>query len=168
MAQRISPAPLGAAARSPLPRDVRPRRLSFGIAFLLLLCAVALVFASWSFGHYQSAQKKLNLLATPEGQQALAKEEVARLAAKVGKLIMVPTDEEPVVATILDVEKLAVDQPFYRDAKNGDKVLIYMKAQRAIIYDETQNILINVGPVNIEGGASQPTPTPAPVEPAVQ
>lgn len=168
MVQRISPSslPTGRQASPIISRPNRPRRLTFGVALLLLLFAVVLAFAAWAFGNYQQAQRQLNQLSTPEGQQALAKAEVARLAAKVGLLIVLPVDEEPVVATILDVEKLAKEQPFYRDAKNGDKVLIYMKAQRALIYDETRNILINVGPVSISGGSGQSTPAAAPAQPA--
>lgn len=164
MVQRISSTPLSTPVKAST--ESRPRRLSFGIAILLLLLAIVMIFASWSFSNYRQAQQKIAQLSTPEGQQELAKEEAVQLAAKVGKLIVLPADEDPVVATILDVEKLAKDQPFYRNAKNGDKVLIYIKAQQAIIYDSVRNILVNVGPVSVQGNGSQAAATPT--EPAAE
>ena len=51
--------------------------------------------------------------------------QVKELVAKVGKLIILPTGEEPVVATINDASALVKDQVFYKGAKNGDVVLVY-------------------------------------------
>lgn len=133
-------------------------------ALLLLCLAIALAVMSWLYGQYRDAQQELALLATPEGQQEFAKQQVAVVVAKVSKLMVLPADEEPVVATILDVEKLAKDQPFYRGAKNGDKVLIYVKNKRALIYDEQRNLIVNVGPVQFDGAGAPTasTPNPAP------
>lgn len=159
MVQRISPTPISVSVKPAA--SGRPRRLNLSTALLLLLLAVVLAFAAWSFSNYRQAQQKITQLSTPEGQQELAKEEIAQLTALVGKLIVLPADEEPVVATILDIEKLSKDQPFYRNAKNGDKVLIYIKAQQAIIYDTVRNILVNVGPVSVQGSGSQAASAPA-------
>jgi len=74
------------------------------------------------------------------------------LLVKVGKLILLPQDEDPLVATIQDVEALVKDAPFYSDAKNGDKLIVYK--QKAIIYDPVSNRLVNVGPVFIQAAPS--------------
>ena len=58
------------------------------------------------------------------------------------------------MATVVDAAALAKDQPFYKDAHNGDKVLIYVKAQKAIIFDEKNDRLVNVGPVYIDKQAN--------------
>jgi hypothetical protein len=95
--------------------------------------------------------------------------EVDRLVAQVSKLIVLPEDEKPTVATVTDVEKLK-DQPFFARAENGNKVLIYTQAKKAILFDPIENKLIEVAPINIGDGqtrtAPRPTPTPAPVTPA--
>lgn len=81
--------------------------------------------------------------------------EVDALAAEVGKLIDLPQDEKPTVATVTDIEKVK-EQPFFKNAKNGDKVLIYTNAKKAILYRPEEKRIIEVGAVNI----NQAAPTP--------
>jgi hypothetical protein len=70
-------------------------------------------------------------------------------------LIVLPTGEQPTIATVSDINKLR-SQSFFTHARNGDKVLIYTKAQEAILYDPYANKIVEVGPVNM----TQATPTP--------
>lgn len=92
---------------------------------------------------------------SPPDPQEAARDEVAQLVAAIGKLYLLPTGETPVVATVSDPSKLA-SQPFFKNAKKGDKVLIYNVAQKAILYDPVANILVEVAPLSL--GA--PTPVP--------
>jgi len=84
-------------------------------------------------------------------QQAQIKE----LIAKVGKLILLPTGEEPVIATINDASTLIKEQPFYKGAVNGDVVIVYQKAAKAIVYSPSRNLIVNVGPIVLP---DQPAP----------
>jgi hypothetical protein len=79
---------------------------------------------------------------------AISKAEVRTLTEKVGRLIVLPQDEDPTVATVSDPEALK-DQTFFADAKKGDKVLIYTNAKKAILYDPTLNKIITVAPLTI-------------------
>lgn len=83
-----------------------------------------------------------------------AQEEVKSLVSKVGQLIELPTGEDPTVATVSDKTKLE-NQPFFAKAENGDKVLIYTKAKKAILYRPSINKIIEVAPINI----ASPSPT---------
>ncbi|MEK7168727.1 MAG: hypothetical protein AAB778_01830 [Patescibacteria group bacterium] len=100
--------------------------------------------------------------------QAQAQAEVDVLIAEVGKLLALPSDEKPTVATITDVEKLK-EQTFFKNAMNNDKVLIYTKAKKAILYRPSENKIVEVGAVNINQQPQQPKAdnnfqTVAPVE----
>lgn len=77
-----------------------------------------------------------------------AQAQARELAERVGKLILLPQDEVPTIATVSDPEVLK-NQAFFADAKKGDKVLIYPNAKKAILYDPEANLIINVAPVNL-------------------
>lgn len=96
--------------------------------------------------------------------QKVAQEEAKALVIKVGKLIVLPEGEEPTIATVTDPELLR-DQPFFANAKKGDKVLIYANTGKAILYDPAEDKIIEVAPVSI--GPTQPQPQPQP-QPEVQ
>lgn len=71
---------------------------------------------------------------------------VDNVTKAVSKHIILP-DETPVLATITD--KTALKTAFLKQADDGDKVLIYEKAQRVIIYRPSIDRIVEVGPVNI-------------------
>lgn len=92
---------------------------------------------------------------TPEGQ--LSEKEIKSLVTKVSKLINVP-DEMPVVAKIIKAEELIVEQKFYTGSKDGDYLIVFPTTQKAMIYREDEDRLINVGPIIVDQPA---TTTPA-------
>lgn len=65
---------------------------------------------------------------------------------KLGKIIILP-NEDPIIETIENAEGLKNESPFYANVKNKDKILIFPKATRIIIYREKENRIINVGPI---------------------
>lgn len=79
--------------------------------------------------------------------------ETDALVTEIGKLIALPSDEKPTVASITDIDKLK-DQAFFKNAKNGDKVLIYTNAKKAILYRPEEKRIIDVGAVNINQAAA--------------
>ncbi len=76
------------------------------------------------------------------------------LLVAVGKLMVLPDNEEPTIATVADLEKLK-DQPFFVNAKLGDKVLIFATAKKAVLYRPDENKIIELAPLNI--GTSTPS-----------
>lgn len=113
---------------------------------------------------YGVAKQKPEFLGLPQ-DSAQVQSDIDSLVTEVGKLIVLPADERPTVATISDVEKVK-DQPFFKNAQNGDKVLIYTNARKAILYRESEKKVIEVGAVNINqatpsaSASPQPTATP--------
>ena len=122
----------------------------FGPAFSLIL--LALVVASGAAAAYFYNQ----LNALKANPQSVAQNEATELVARVSKLIVLPEGEAPTIATVQDPEVLK-EQPFFANAKKGDKVLIYTNAKKAILYDPVNNKIVEVAPVNI----GNPEATPA-------
>lgn len=100
----------------------------------------------------ENQRLKTEIQVLKEDPNKIAKEETAKVVALVGKLVILPEGEEPVMATVTDKEKLK-DQPVFAKAENGDKVLIYSIAQKAYIYNPTKNVIVDVVPVNIGDGS---------------
>lgn len=84
--------------------------------------------------------------------QVLASNELQAIVAKVGRLVVLPDNEAPTLATIADPEQLK-DQPFFARAKKGDKVLVYNQAKKAILYDPVQDKIIEIAPITNSGGS---------------
>lgn len=106
-----------------------------------------------------------------KGPTILQKEQ-ENFIKQVGSSIELPEDEDPTIAVVSDVEKLS-DQTFFKNAKVGDKVLIYTNAGKVILYRPGENRVVEVGTVNInevtEGleedtneELESPTPSPTP------
>ena len=66
---------------------------------------------------------------------------------KVRRHIVIPTAIEPTVATIVDVNTLKARNEFYKDAKNGDNLIV--TPTRAILYDPDKDIILDVVPVQL-------------------
>ncbi|MDR1272741.1 MAG: hypothetical protein LBK04_07140 [Clostridiales Family XIII bacterium] len=71
----------------------------------------------------------------------------ADMLAKLGGIMILPEGEEPVVSTVTDAAGLKDGAPFYRNAENGDKILIYAESGKIIIYREGENLIVNAGPI---------------------
>ncbi len=124
---------------------------------LIVLAVVAVVVlalvaaGAYGYKYVQDQNAKIERLSDP--QQA-AKDEATRVKDLVGKLADVPTDESPTVATVNDATKLQ-SQAFFKNAQNGDKVLIFTKAKKAYLYRPSTNKLIEVAPINIGENQTQ-------------
>lgn len=116
------------------------------LAVVFVIVFVAALGAAGYF--YKQAQDLRN----PEGQQKAAEQAATELKQKVAKLTLLP-GETPTVATVQDISKLK-DQPFFKDAKNGDKILIFTATKKAIVYRESENLIINSGPIAVTSDSS--------------
>lgn len=135
------------------PKEAKPGRLSkiSGRRALIMFVILALAALSGLLVYkYIHAQNEVTRLSNP---QESAKEETRQLTAKVGRLVEIPTNETPTIATVSDVTKLQ-SQAFYANAKNGDKVLIFNQARKAFLYRPSTDKLIEIAPINIGNSAT--------------
>jgi len=113
--------------------------LIYVLFIFIALIAVSLSAAAFFYKEYY------DIVRNP---QKITQRETDELVKKVGRLIVLPEGEIPVVATVTDPEKLK-EQQFFSNAKLGDKVLIFTNAKKAILYDEAANKILEVAPLNI-------------------
>ena len=66
--------------------------------------------------------------------------------ARVSAHLITP-DETPTIADIDDVDTLKAENDFYKDAQNGDKLIVFSEARRAVIYSPVRDVIVNVGPI---------------------
>lgn len=118
----------------------------------IILVILALGGAGAGMYYYTQYTRAVNRANDP-------KAEAKELLGKLGKLIDLPTEEEPTVATVKDVEQIK-SQPFFAKAKNGYRVILYTNGRLAILYDDKANKIINVGTINVSSSA---TPSASPV-----
>ena len=120
------------------------------ISFIILIL-LALGGAGAGIYYYRQYTQAIKRAADP-------KLEVKELLTKLGKLIELPTTEEPTVATVTNADQIK-SQPFFTKAKNGYRVVLYTNGRLAILYDDVANKIINVGTINVSNTA---TPSASP------
>jgi flagellar basal body-associated protein FliL len=130
-----------------LPSQPRKSVKGFFIFLLILVLFAALGY----FGYYWWTMKKeLRQMQTTEGIKELQKKQSQELINRLKVHVAVPTDEEPVIATVTDAAALKKQSKFYEMAQNGNNVIIYFKAKKAYLYDSAKDRLLNVGPITLQ------------------
>lgn len=94
--------------------------------------------------YFVTYQKNQSLLKNPVMSSEM-KQEV--IVTKISKLIELPKNEQPTIATVSDITQLK-GQPFFQNAKNGDIVLIYPKTNEAILFDPSANKILLIAPMS--------------------
>lgn len=140
----LEPVSLGSAVEPK--RRFRINQKVMTVVFVALLIA-STATAGYFYRKYSVLKKDPN---------KVAQDEIAKTVAAVGKLIVLPTGEQPTLATVSEPDKLR-DQAFFANAKQGDKVLIYTNAKKAILYNPTLNKIVEVAPINIGPAAGTTT-----------
>ena len=129
---------------------------------LVLIINIILIIALALLGYgYYLKQKELKLLSDPTAKTEAVKKAVEDIVAKAGKIALLPKGELPEVLTINDAESAIKQQPSLVGVVNGDNILVYAKASKAVIYSPSRNIIVNVLPIFFQqdkGTDLQPTP----------
>lgn len=133
------------------PKRRRGRSLFNFLLFIAVIGALGLF--AWAEQQRRDAIQKLE-------QTTKELEEIRKVTERTGAAVAqqvlenvrkhmdVPTDPDPTVATIIDIESLRKENPFYNKAENGDHLVI--TRERAILYDPDRNLILDVVPVQIQ------------------
>lgn len=124
---------VGANSMNPKPKKRLP-------VFTIIIIIAFL--ASVGIGGYYFYQYK-KVVNNPD---AASEQELSGILEKVNKLMDLPQDETPTLATVLNKDELK-DQDFFIKAENGDKVLVYVQNKKAVLYRPSTNKIIEVMPV---------------------
>lgn len=105
---------------------------------------IGLIFGTAAFVLSQHHAVSFNpaAISTPAPKQKTAYDEII---LRVGKLMTLPA-ETPTIAIVSDINALK-DQAFFKNAKNGDFVLMFAKARRAVLYDPSSDKVLEVAPI---------------------
>lgn len=134
--------------------------------FVILAIAVLIILAIIFGGllkERHTLKNKVNTLSSPKTSQANDADEAQQLKNEIGQYLELPADEMPTVATVADASKVK-GQSFFVNAQNGDKVLLFSKSGKAILYRPSTKKIVEVAPINLNQNpatSTQPTPVPA-------
>lgn len=118
------------------------KRISVFISILVALVFILVIGigAVWQDSLlYRDIENKLTY---PAAAAKLQKQQVLEAVRAVIEL----PQEEPTILTISDKDKLA-DQRFFSQSQNGDIVLVFPQAQKAVLWRPSTRRVINVGPI---------------------
>lgn len=142
-----------------MPIDQRLKQV-FSLKNVIILLIIVAGIAGTGYFYYINQQNQNEIDRLKENPQELERELAEDLIAEIGKVVDLPLGETPTIATVQDATKLN-EQPFFSEAENGDKLLIYTKAKKAFLYRPSTNKIIEIAPVSI-GEEDKTTPSENP------
>lgn len=123
------------------------RQNAKAITVIAVLVLIAGVFLNLN-NQKRLLEQELAGKTTPTAQTPTeTNREAEELAAEIGQYLDLPKDETPTVATVSDVEKVR-DQSFFANAENNDKVLLFNKSGRAVLYRPSTKKVIEFARTN--------------------
>ena len=75
-----------------------------------------------------------------------AAQERDELIAQVSSMVDFSSDEAPTILTVNDTTVLKSD-PFFAEAQKGDKILVYAKAKKVVLFDPRAGRILKIEPL---------------------
>ncbi len=147
-----NPTPKGGASTDKKTKTTKKKRRFIPKISTIIIVLLLLALAGggyYFYNKYSETKQEVEKLSTVQGQQELNKTQINQLLGEMRSIIVLPSGEDPVVATITDVTKLNKNE-FYKDAKNGDRVVVFANAEKAYIYRPDTKTIVNVGAFKID------------------
>ena len=109
----------------------------------MLLLIVAVVALLLALHYYRKYSELRDVVQNVPAQNA--SNPAAQVISAVDKHMLLPANEQPVLAQVSDPKALLGNR-FFRNALVGDDVLVYCKSQLSILYSPTRDKIIEVLP----------------------
>lgn len=123
-------------------KNSKSRKKIISFFFILL---IILGFVLFTYKKNKEAERLDQL--SQSASELTTEDQVQSVLASVSKLTILP-DEAPVLFIISDVDLLKKEQLFFNNAQNGDILLVFPQAVKALIYSPSRNLIVNMGPVS--------------------
>jgi hypothetical protein len=118
----------------------------------IVLVILIVCMGGFAFYFYQKASE------LKSGSLTVIEKQAREIIARVGKIIMLPEGEMPVVVNLNDPAQFK-DVPFFAKAKVGDKALFYQMSKRAYLYDPVANKILEVATISLDAVRTTPKAT---------
>lgn len=136
---------------------LKPSKRSL-VELVVLALLIGLSIYTWQL-RTDNDNLKTELSTLKTNPQAAVQQQTTDLIKQVGVLINLPKGETPTVAAVTNADQAKKQSAFFKDAQNGDKVLLYVKAGEAILYRPSTNKIILVAPLTFSGNGNTGTST---------
>ena len=123
-----------------------------------ILIVIIILGSLGAAGYFYKQYKEIK-----DNPNKISIDEIKSLTTVISKFMDLPADETPTLATVTDKEKLK-DQDFFKKSENGDKILIYANAKKAILYRPSTQKVIEFAPLLIGNASQSATPIETPTE----
>ncbi|MBX4200196.1 hypothetical protein KW790_01935 [Candidatus Parcubacteria bacterium] len=110
-------------------------KMKFGVLVLVLLLLTSAGISGFLF-------YKLN----HQTSAIPVADEAAVIVSEVSKVLVLPPNETPTIATVSDLTKLK-SEPFFKNAEVGDRVLFYADSKKAILWRPSTKQVVEMSPV---------------------
>lgn len=124
-----------------------PKKVGFFFGRRWMLVVIGVLVLLFGLMTYFYIDTKNELSKAKDNPDSAKQTELQKITSSVGKTIKLPA-ETPTLATVTNVQELK-NQEFFKDAQNGDKVLIYTKSGRALLYRPSTKQVIEYARVNL-------------------
>ena len=119
---------------------------------VIFVAIVALVFGGFFYYKLNKLKDNVNGNTNAKAEKTILKEK-NNLISKIGELYVLPGGEIPTIATVSDPQVLK-DKGFFLESIMGDKVLIFTKAKKAVLYRPSLGKIIDIVSINNASNAS--------------
>ena len=83
---------------------------------------------------------------SPQNQKSYLSD-TQRIIDSVSDILVVIDDDEPLVFTVSDPEKI-INETAFSDVREGDQILIYRKKERVVVYRPSIGKIVDILPLN--------------------